>query len=291
MENKEAESYIDLHTHSSMSDGSLTPTQLVEAAQAEGLAALAITDHDTVDGLDEGLAAAGKSNMEMVAGIEISVDARSHDGSPASLHILGYFIDHHNQQLASALGELVENRDQRNRKMIERLNKLGMVISLEEVEKYKKSPGTLGRPHFAQALIAKGYAKDNNDVFKRFLRRGAPAYVEKRRLNPEEGVNLIINAGGLAALAHPGHFLPHPQYFNNLLVTLKSYGLKGLECYYSEYSDAQMQALLSLAHRHHLAPCGGSDFHGEMKANVHLGSGRGWLKVPYCVLENLKAAR
>ncbi|MDR1396266.1 MAG: PHP domain-containing protein [Desulfarculales bacterium] len=279
---------VDLHTHSSVSDGSLTPAELVRAAQELGLAALALTDHDTVDGLDEALAAALALDLELVPGVEISVSAQNHEGRQISLHILGYFIDHRHPVLQSGLRRLIRNRNQRNLVMLERLNKIGCDLTLSAVESFKKQPGALGRPHFASALVAQGYARDIDDAFQRFLRRGAPGYVEKERLTPQEGISLIIRAGGLPALAHPGHLLDQPVFFQNLLSGLKTCGLGAMECYYPEYTAQQKQDLLSLSHRFDLAPCGGSDFHGQLKPSIHLGTGKGRLKVPYQVLPRMR---
>jgi predicted metal-dependent phosphoesterase TrpH len=279
---------IDLHIHSTVSDGSLTPDQLVRTGKELGLEALALTDHDTVDGLDEFLAAAQRWEMEAVTGVEISVDALNQEERPISLHILGYFIDHCHPGLQAGLRRLIDNRDQRNRSMADRLRQIGCPITLEAAERFKTRPGPLGRPHFASALVAAGYAQTIEDAFQRFLRRGAPGYVEKKRLTIEEGINLILQAGGLPALAHPGSFLAYPVFFNRLLERLKAWGVQALECYYVEYNDEKTKALLDLAERFDLVPCGGSDFHGQMKPQVQMGSGRGWLKVPYQVLPRLR---
>jgi predicted metal-dependent phosphoesterase TrpH len=290
--NKDAPAaWVDLHTHSSVSDGSLTPAELVSAAKELGLAALALTDHDTVDGLDEVLAAALAVGLELVPGVEISVSAHNHEGRRISLHILGYFIDHRHPSLQAGLEHLLRKRDQRNHNMLELLNKIGCALTLRDVEDFKKQPGPLGRPHFACALAAKGYARDIDDAFQRFLRRGAPGYAEKERLTPQEGISLILQAGGLPALAHPGHFLNHPAFFRGLLSGLKNCGLGAIECYYPEYSAEQTEALLSLARCFDLAPCGGSDFHGQLKPSINLGTGKGRLRVPYQVLPRMRQYR
>jgi predicted metal-dependent phosphoesterase TrpH len=266
----------------------MAPRQLVRAAKELGLKALALTDHDTVDGLDEFLEAAQHWELEAVPGVEISVDALNQENRPVSLHILGYFIDSACPALRIGLLRLLENRDQRNQAMVQRLRRIGCAITLEEVAGFKTQPGPLGRPHFASALVAAGYARNAEDAFQRFLRRGAPGYVEKKRLSALEGISLVLAAQGLPALAHPASFLAYPAFFHSLLNRLKSCGLQAMECYYAEYSAEKTQALLDWAGRFDLIPCGGSDFHGQMKPEIQIGSGKGWLQVPYQVLPLLR---
>ena len=282
------EQLVDLHTHSTASDGTASPTNLVEQAERLGLTAIAITDHDTVGGIDEALQAGNRFSIEVVPGVEISVDAVAPDGSASSLHILGYFIDHQNVELLNALGDRQNDRNQRNQQMLDKLNQLGIPLTLEQVQSFQGKDGSLGRPHFAQAMVAHGMVKDMDEAFSEYLARGARAYVHKKRLNQKQGIALIRQAGGVAALAHPAHFLQHYDYFTELLRDLKKMGMQALETYYGEYSAQQTQYLLNLARKFGLAACGGSDFHGETKPGLHLGSGRGQLKVPYSCLEELK---
>ncbi len=282
------EKFIDLHNHSTASDGTLPPSQLVSMAKAQNLAAIAITDHDTVAGAAEALAAGQQYNIEVVAGVEISVDAISPDGLPISLHLLGYFIDHENQELKQALDRRQNDREARNQQMLHKLNELGVHLTMEQVKEFQASNGSLGRPHFAQAMVRYGWVKDTDQAFRNYLARGAAAYVHKRRLSQKEGIGLIRRAGGVAALAHPAHLLQHNVYFNGLLHGLKSYGLQAVETYYGEYTPQQTQYLINVARKFGLATCGGSDFHGQAKPGLKMGSGRGQLKVPYSCLQELK---
>jgi predicted metal-dependent phosphoesterase TrpH len=283
--------FIDLHIHTTASDGSLTPAQVVAEAKRIDLGAIAVTDHDTVSGVEEALAAGRQYGLEVTPGIEISVDYLDQANHSSSLHILGLLIDHHNPQLRQALEERIRDRNIRNQRIIERLRRLGIDISLEQIRAICPQADVLGRPHLGQALVALGHARNQDEAFRRYLARGAAAYVHKRRLSQEQGIKLITDAGGLPVLAHPAHLLPRREHFSNLLHSLKNYGLAGVEAYYSEYSLPQMEKLMHIARKFGLIPCGGSDFHGSSKPAIRIGVGRGQLQVPYRRLEELKAAR
>jgi predicted metal-dependent phosphoesterase TrpH len=283
--------FIDLHIHSTASDGSLTPAQVVAEARRIDLGAIAVTDHDTVNGVEEALAAGRQHGLEVAPGIEISVDYCDQENHSSSLHILGLFIDHRSPQLLRALEERARERNIRNQRIIDRLRQLGIDISLEKIRAICPEAGVLGRPHVGQTLVALGHARNQDEAFRKYLARGAAAYIHKRRLSQEQGIKLITEAGGLPVLAHPAHLLGRQEHFSALLHSLKSYGLAGMETYYSEYSPPQMAELTRVARRFGLVPCGGSDFHGAAKPAIRIGVGRGQLQVPYQCLQELKALR
>jgi predicted metal-dependent phosphoesterase TrpH len=189
--------YVDLHLHTTASDGVMTPSEIVRYAKSKGLQAIAITDHDTIEGLEEGLLEGEKIGFEVVPGVEISAEH-----SPGSMHLLGYFLDIHHPLLKGKLDYLQKARAERNPKIIENLNRLGVRISYEEVVK-ASGGGQVGRPHFAQVLIEKGYVRSFQEAFDRFLKKGAPAYVDKVRFKPEQAISFIKESGGVAVLAHP----------------------------------------------------------------------------------------
>jgi len=274
---------IDLHTHSTFSDGSYTPTELVEKASEIGLEGLALTDHDTVDGLEELLHAECDTQIERIAGVELSAEY-----SPGTMHILGYHIDIHNEDLCAKLALIREARETRNYRILEKLNELGLELTWDEVAEYAGSE-VVGRPHFAQAMIARGYCKDKQTVFDKYLAKGKQAYVNRARLDPGECIELIRNAGGVVVLAHPITLKLTKRKTRELIEQLVDLGLQGLECYYSEYSPKNHKEMLELATDLGLVMTGGSDFHGAANPAVKLGRGFGGLKVPNKLLEPLRA--
>ncbi len=277
---------IDLHAHTTASDGSFTPAQLVQAAAAAGLKAIAVTDHDTVDGLAEALATGLSAGIEVVPGVEISVQG----GPTGALHMLGLWVDHRVEELAGGLKRLQAARAERNPQIAAKLNGLGIPLTMAEVEAHAGG-GQVGRPHFAQALIARKVVGDRGEAFARFLAAGAPAYVPKFRFSPQQGIAMIKAAGGLPVLAHPGVLkLPLPQ-LEDLLRQLMKDGLQGVEVFYSEHDTALRRALESLAARLGLAISGGTDFHGQAKPDIRLGIGRGDLRIPASLLTGLKQRR
>ncbi|WP_027389173.1 PHP domain-containing protein [Chrysiogenes arsenatis] len=276
---------IDLHTHSTASDGTLTPSELVAQAAANSLEAVALTDHDTVSGVAEFLTACEHHAIEGVAGIEISAHFKSR-----SLHLLGYYIDHQSNALSIQTTDLVEARDERNLQMIKKLNALGFDITLEEVQQV--AGDVVGRPHMAQILQTKGYVRSHQEAFGLYLGATGKAYVPKERLTPEEAIELILAAGGLPVVAHPGTLpLRGERDFRKLLQHLKSKGLAGVEVYYPEHTLEERFMLASLADQLGLVATGGSDFHGGNRPGVVLGRGDGSLDIPYRVLEELQALR
>lgn len=277
--------YIDLHVHTTASDGTLTPAELVALAQEKGLKAVAVTDHDTVEGLPEALKAAGSRGFEVVPGVEISVDYRG-----GEMHILGYCVDPCSEPLLDSLAQLQEYRRERNPKVIRKLRELGMLISLEEVEE-AAGGNVIGRPHFAAVLVRKGYAAGTQEAFDKYLGAGQPAYVKKEKLTPEEGIELIVRAGGVPVLAHPKYLKDHnADRLSALLEKLKAAGLKGIEAYYTTHTPEETELYLRLAEQHALLITGGTDFHGANKPEIELGAGTGNLRIPYELLEKLKLA-
>lgn len=273
---------IDLHTHTTASDGSLDPSELVRAAHEAGLAAVAITDHDTVDGVARALQAGRKLDIEVVAGVELSTDL-----ADRVVHVLGYFVDPDESGLREKLDWARGVRASRNEKIVARFLELGIPMTMKEVAA-KAGGDVVGRPHFAQVLVEKGVVKTIQKAFDIYLDRAGKAYIPKFRFQPAESIALIRNAGGLPVLAHPGDYHWRPLALDEQLATLVPMGLAGLEVLYSTHTPSQVQIFLDLARHHDLAPTGGSDFHGDSKPIIRLGRGFGDLSVPYEWLENLQ---
>ena len=258
--------YIDLHTHSNASDGSFPPREVVRLATERRLQALALTDHDTIDGLPEAMAAGQEFGIEVIPGIEIS--ARHNSGS---MHILGYFLDYESEVLARRLAVLQKARKDRNPQIIAKLNDLGLAITMEQVERISGG-GQVGRPHIARALYEKGYVRSMQEAFDIYLGNNGKAYVSKFRFPPEEALAMIREARGIPVLAHPFTLgLNTAATLRPLLQELMALGLAGLECYYPEHSPVQEALYLALARELGLLITGGSDFHGDNKPEVSLG--------------------
>lgn len=273
---------IDLHTHTNASDGSLSPSALVNHARASDIEAIAITDHDTIDGLPEAIATGEKIGIEVITGLEISAEF-----NPGSMHILGLLFDHNDPGLNDTLKDLQRSRAERNPKIIRNLVELGVPVTMEEVEEISGG-GQVGRPHMAKALLNNGHVKSTQDAFDRFLKKGAPAYVDKDRLSPKESIDIIHNAGGMVFLAHPATLFINGSKRRALFDELKDYGLDGIEVYYSSHSVEDINSLLDNAEKRNFLICGGTDFHGDVKPKIKIGTGYGNLNIPYKVLENLK---
>lgn len=273
--------YIDLHTHTSASDGSMAPVGLVRHAYESGLAAVAITDHDTMEGVGQALEEGRKIGLEVIAGVEISVDFMP------EMHLLGYFLDGHYEPILNALEDLRERRKRRNPQIIDKLNGLGLEITINEVNRIAGGSIT-SRAHIARVLIEKSYVADMEEAFDKYLAFGRPAYIKKDKLTPVEGIAEIARSGGIPVLAHPIYLNMTTAQLDKLLGELAEEGLKGIEAYYTDNTASQTKELLWLAKKHNLTVTGGSDFHGSFKPGIKIGSGRGSLKVPYSVLERLK---
>jgi predicted metal-dependent phosphoesterase TrpH len=278
--------YVDLHLHTTASDGVLSPSEAVRYANAKGLQAIAITDHDTIEGCEEGLAEGERIGFEVIPGIEISAEH-----SPGSMHILGFFLDIHHPFLNDRLRYLQKARAERNPRIVEKLNRLGIDITFEEVLK-ASGGGQVGRPHFANVLLEKKYVRSFQEAFDRFLKKGAPAYVDKFRFSSREALHFIDEAKGVAVLAHP-NTLGASGYseLEKLILQLVKEGLKGIEVYYPEHSPTEVAQYQTIADRYSLLSTGGTDYHGMEKNGFDIGVGRGAMRLPYSIVENLKAVR
>ena len=273
--------YIDLHTHSTCSDGLLTPAALLALAARRGLAAIALTDHDTVAGLPEALAQGAATGVEVLAGIEISSIL---DG--VSLHILGYGFNHEHSGFRSFLERLQQARRNRNQGILARLQALGISITSEELAEIANDQ--VGRPHFARLLARKGRAKNSQDAFARYLKRGSPAFVEHIKPQAEEVIHIIAEANGLAVLAHPACSDPGLEKIPTLVATLKDYGLAGIEAFYPTHSKKVCRFLQTLAAQHGLLLSGGTDYHGDKHSVTPLGGNAKTIRVPLQLLHDIK---
>jgi len=273
---------VDLHLHTTASDGRLTPEQTVALAVERGLRTIAITDHDSTSGVDAALAAASGTSLEVIPGVELNTDVPSGEA-----HVLGYYLDHHHPEFERLLAERRRARFSRGAKMVEKLRALNMDVTWERVQEIAGAAeggegGAVGRPHVARALLEKGYVTTLNEAFETYLGRNGPAYVPYARFTPEEAVRAVRLAGGVSALAHPTTF----GDFQVALPELIEAGLAGLECYYGLMLPHEVQPLLMVAAQHGLVATGGSDFHGT--DGPHMAS-LGMTPVPVSVVEALKA--
>ncbi len=277
---------IDLHTHSTASDGSFTPREVVRLAREGGLRAMALTDHDTIDGLAEAMAAGEEFGVEVIPGVEISAYFPG-----GNMHILGLFIEYTDGLLGQRLAVLKQARADRNPQIVAKLNSLGIPITMEQVERLSGG-GQVGRPHIARALLEGGYIRSFPEAFDKFLGNRGPAYVEKFRFPPKEAIAMIREAGGIPALSHPFTLeLGSAFALKNLLMELKDLGLAGIEVFYSDHTQEQVALYLKLAQELGLLITGGSDFHGQNKPEVTLGSMPLQSKLTYDLVEALKAWR
>jgi len=244
---------IDLHIHTNASDGKCSSAEIVRKAAELGLEVIAITDHDTVEGIPSALEAAKNyPKLRIIPGVELSTDV-----DKGEIHVLGYFIDYTDKEFRASLETMRNSRVERAHKMIDNLAKMGVRLEWQRVQEIAGG-GALGRPHIAQAMLEKGYINSIQDAFRNYIGHGGPAYVERDKLTPAEAVALILKADGLPVLAHP---LTSGDVEGTIL-ELKAVGLVGLEVYYASYSFEDLNPLLGLAHKHGLIATGGTDFHG-----------------------------
>lgn len=267
----------DLHTHTTASDGCLTPAQVVEAAAKAGLAAVAITDHDTIDGIDEALEAGERYKIEVIPGIEISTIYQD----KVEVHMLGYFIDHKNPGLIAKLDILKNARWERARQMVEKLNAVGVPISFDRVMEIARG-GAVGRPHVAKAICEVGAASSMDSAFGRFLQEGGPGYVPRYKVTPLEAMEIISGAGGVSCAAHVAKLRR-----DELLVELVGRGLKAIEASHPDHSSAGRKFYKRFARSRGLIATGGSDAHGFAKS---VRPGVGDVTVPYDVVIELRLA-
>jgi predicted metal-dependent phosphoesterase TrpH len=267
------ERYVDLHVHTNYSDGSLSPKEVVHLAKQSGFAAIAITDHDEVGGITEAVWEGHLYDVEIIPAVELTSSCNGKE-----IHLLGYLVDHHDRKLRESLKRFRFERFKRMEKMIARLRDSGLQINLKTVRRIA-GHGSLGRLHLARALFQQGIVGKVQEAFDKYIGVGKPAYVEKPRLDIEEGIELITSAGGIPVLAHPK--LAH---VDESIPTLARLGVRGIEVFYSKHTPADVEKYLAIASKHNLLVTGGSDCHGEIKDTALLGS----VRLPYRYLEILR---
>ena len=276
---------IDLHMHSTYSDGTFSPEELIAEGQRIGLKAMALTDHDTTNGVPRFRAAAQAAGIRILTGVEVSADPPH-----GTMHVLGYCVEPEDPVLIEHLKWIRDGRDARNHEILHKLNQLGCHITMEQVESYA-GEDVVARPHFSQALIAAGYAKDKKDAFEKYLARGKAAYAERRRLSPSATLELIRRAKGVPVLAHPFTLDLNPGALREQVKELASQGLLGIEVYYSEHTPDRVRDFGKLAKEFNLVATGGTDFHGANSPQVKMGFGFGSLSIPDDIPDQIEAAR
>lgn len=276
---------IDLHVHSNFSDGTCSPEELVDLAVDKGLSAFALTDHDTVAGVDTALSyqEKTKSPVQVIPGIEISSDYKKKE-----IHMVGLFVDHHDENLIQTTSKFVNLRLHRNEEMVENFQKAGIPMTLTDLQ--EGNPDTvITRAHFARYLIKNGIAKDTKEAFAVYLGEDSPYYVDRKLIDAVDAISLIKAAGGVPILAHPIHYHMEEKALHDMVAVFKEHGLVGIEVKYSNHSSQDEIFVGHLAKEFHLLPSGGSDFHGSNKPAIDLGSGRGNLEIPYDYLKDILA--
>lgn len=260
-------SFVDLHCHSTASDGTLAPRDVVKLARDSGLSALALTDHDTVAGIDEAAAAARDLGLDFIPGIEISAEYPH----PGTLHILGYGVDPENAALKNLTATLIAGRDNRNPRIVAKLNELGVAVSMQEWEDEAKG-AVLGRPQLAAILVRKGYVSSIKQAFDKYIGHGAPAYADKERLTPRQAIERIHESGGMPVLAHPTQLrASNDAELERTIKDLVDLGLAGIEVIHSDFTAGDVEKMNHFAQKFSLLKTGGSDFHGSNKPGISLG--------------------
>lgn len=273
---------IDLHVHSNASDGSLTPSMVADEAIKMGISAMALTDHDTVDGISEIMSYTADKALEVVPGIELSCYYKNRE-----IHILGFYVDYENPDLQKELEELKKAREGRNLKMIELMQADGLDITMEKLL-HGNPDSVITRAHFARVFVEEGICRDKDTVFKKYIGVGCKYYLPKPQITCEKAMGILSRYSKGSFLAHP--LLYHLGYnqIDELISYLKPLGLKGIEAYHSSNNSYESDRLRSLALKHGLLISGGSDFHGVVKPNIQIGKGRGGMKIPMRLLDNIK---
>lgn len=281
---------VDLHTHSNKSDGSYTPAELVDYAVTKGLAAVALTDHDTIDGLDEAVSHAralteeGRPSVEVIPGIEFSTEYEKKD-----VHVVGLYISYDAPAFQAKLREFVDSRVNRNIRMCQNLQNAGIDITFEKLQ--ARNPGAvITRAHYASYLFEDGYVKSRQDAFSQYLGDHTKYFVPREKVTPVQAVSLILQAGGIPILAHPPLYHMENARLDRLVSVLKDAGLMGIETLYCSYTQQDERDMRRLADKYGLLPSGGSDFHGVNKPGLDLGNGYGKLFVPEEFLDRIKKA-
>ena len=273
---------VDLHTHSNKSDGSFSPAELVRYAVEKGLSAIALTDHDTTDGIEEALKAAKDREIEVIPGIEFSSEYEGQD-----IHIVGLYIDYQSDFFKRRLVNFVNGREIRNREMCRRLTEHGMPVTYEElVAEFPDS--VITRSHFAKYLLQHGYTKSLKEAFDRYIGDRCPCFVPRKKITPMRAVEIILKAGGFPILAHPLLYHMSKERLDKLVSQLKEVGLQGLEAVYCTYSPSDEREMRKLANKYELCISGGSDFHGNAKPGLDLAVGYGKLFIPEEILDRIK---
>ena len=278
----EKPSTMDLHVHSTFSDGVLKPSELVDMAKTDGLSAISITDHDTAAGTDEALQRGLQQGIEVIPGIEISSWYNS-----TSMHILGYWIQHDDRKFRSRLQELQNGRHIRNIKIIENLNRMGIKVAIDELTKYS-AYGQTGRPHIGRLLVDKGIVKSVEQAFQHYLGKGKAAYADRFKFAAHDAIAMIREAGGIAVLAHPANLDPSLRTIPALLRNLQDIGLRGIEVFYPSHTSKAVNKLKKLAVELNLLVTGGSDFHGFERSGYKSKGKHGFFHVPYELVEPMR---
>ena len=278
---------IDLHIHSTASDGSFSPIEIINLAKKIKLKAISITDHDTIDGVKEILKHSQSNTLEFICGVEISCEPPAQFKNLGSIHLLGYGFSVYDKNINAILNKAKKARMQRNPAIIEKLNTLGFNLTIEQVEERFGADQT-GRPHIAELMKEKGYVKSFKEAFDKYLGKGKPAYVEKYKVSCSKAIKTILEAGGIPVLAHPGILnLNQSHQLEDFIDTLITYGLAGMEVYYTGHDDALTSFYEKLAHEKKLLATGGSDFHGQFNKGVAMGTGIGNLNIDYSLFKAL----
>lgn len=276
------ERLIDLHTHSIRSDGAQTPTEVVKTAAEAGLCAMALSDHDTLEGVAEALEAGNTFDIEVVPAIELSAQCDT------ELHILGYFINPEDSGIRRAMKHAQDVRVLRQEEVTRKLNEIGVAITLDDVREMAGDSPILCRAHFARVMVDRGYAESVQDAFDRYLACGNYAYSNLQPFSPREAIELIRNAGGIACAAHLHLIRLDDDTLFSFLKELKSYGLSGVEGYYTDYTPEMQAKYQAMARDLDLVLSGGTDYHGKNKPHISIGRGRGNLQIPAHLLDTLK---
>lgn len=274
--------FVDLHVHSNVSDGTLSPADVTRLALEKGLDAYALTDHDTTDGIDVALEAARGTSLEVVPGTELSCIYNGKE-----IHILGLYINHRSPSLSGTLTQLRKDRDNRNVEMLARFREDGFLITKEDLNGTDDG-AVITRAHFARALMQAGYVSTMDQAFRRYLEHGKKYCPQKKTITPPDAVRLILEAGGFPALAHPVQYKLGWAKTAEMVEALKDMGLKGIEVYYSSHTQNDSMRLKEMCLRYGLLPTGGSDFHGSNKPDISIGSGRGGLRVSSLLLDDIR---
>lgn len=278
---------IDLHVHSTESDGTFTPEEVVALAKESHLSAIALTDHDTVSGVEKAQKAAKQLEIELIPGVELSTEYQVSEKETKEIHIVGLFIDTKNEELLQKTAEFRDCRDRRNEIMVKRLQQEGFPITMEELTA-ENPDSVITRANIARFLYNHGCIKSIKEAFDRYIGDGCPCYVGRFKISPAQAAELIGRAGGISVLAHPLLYHLAPADLNRLICELKAAGLAAIEAVYSTYSTADEQLVKKMAIENNLLISGGSDFHGTNKPDIRLGVGKGHMYLPYSVLDSLK---